>query len=82
MSILQHLSIRPARTADAEALHVLCALDEAELGAGRVLVAEVDGTLHAALNVDRGTHAADPFRRTAELLDLLRFRARQVAVPT
>jgi hypothetical protein len=43
------------------------------------LVAEVDGRLRAALPLDGSTPIADPFFRGAELVDLLRLRAAQLA---
>ena len=46
--------------------------------AGRVLVAEVDGELLAAISLDDGAVVADPFEPTAALVELLRARARQL----
>jgi hypothetical protein len=40
-----------------------------------VLVAEVGGELWAALEIDSGTAIADPFRRSGELVELLRLHA-------
>ena len=45
---------------------------------GAVLVAEVDGTLEAALAVDGGLSVADPFRASAQHVELLAMRARQL----
>lgn len=45
------------------------------------LVAEVDGELRAALSLVDGRAVGDPFHFTAELVDLLRARARQLAEP-
>ena len=42
---------------------------------GEVLVAEVDGTIEAAIQVDDGTVFADPFAPTAGLIALLELRA-------
>jgi hypothetical protein len=39
------------------------------------MVAEVGGTIRAALALDSGRVIADPFHRTAELIDVLRLRA-------
>ena len=44
---------------------------------GETLLGFVDGELAAARPVGRGIAVADPFRRTAELLDLLDLRASQ-----
>jgi hypothetical protein len=67
--------IRAARGSDGPALRKLAALDSAHLPAGRLLVAETDGDLVAALDADSGAHIADPFRRTADVLALLTLRA-------
>jgi hypothetical protein len=71
--------IRPATASDAPALWRLAVLDEARVpsaGPG-VLIAEVDGKPVAALAGDQVV--ADPFVRTASLVELLRLRARQLA---
>ena len=39
-------------------------------------VAETDDEVVAALSVDTGERVADPFRRTADVVDLLAYRAR------
>ena len=71
--------IRPATPADLPALWRLAALDDAPVpNAGSdVLIAEVDGQPVAAYASGRAI--ADPFRRTASLVELLRLRARQLA---
>ena len=73
--------IRPATGADVGAMHRLAALDSAACPPGPVLLAEVDGEIRAALALAGGATVADPFRRTAELVDLLRLRAAQLAPP-
>ncbi|MEA2479818.1 MAG: hypothetical protein QOJ07_1740 [Thermoleophilaceae bacterium] len=75
------LVIRRARPEDARALLRLAALDSAAPLAGDLLIAEVDGEPHAALSILAGDCIADPFRPTAELVDLLRLRAAQMAPP-
>jgi hypothetical protein len=75
----QSFILRPARTDDGRALERLAALDSARLPAGRLLVAEVEGELWAAVPLCGGTAIADPFRPTAELVELLRVRALQLA---
>jgi hypothetical protein len=44
-------------------------------------VAEVDGNIHAAISLSDGRAIADPFRHTAELVDLLKMRAAQLTQP-
>ena len=79
--------IRRAGADDGPALVRLGALDgdrhggELLASAARthaVLVAEVDGTLEAALAVDGGLSVADPFRPSALHAELLALRARQL----
>ena len=67
--------IRPAGPADAEAIQRLAELDSARVPSGRLLVAEVDGRIVAALRISDHTVIADPFSRTAGLVSLLRARA-------
>lgn len=56
----------------------LAELDSAAPPAQPVLVADVDGQLRAALALTGGAVIADPFYPTADLIDLLRARARQL----
>jgi hypothetical protein len=74
------VTIRPAFPDDARALARLAALDSAEVPAGDLVLAEVDGELRAAVGQD-GTAIADPFRPTAELTALLRIRAATIMPP-
>jgi hypothetical protein len=73
-----NIIIRRATAADTRALWRLAALDNAPAPAAGpdVLIAEVAGEPVAAFARDRAI--ADPFRRTAELVELLRLRAHQV----
>jgi hypothetical protein len=71
--------IREARPADHLALRALAVLDAAEPALGRTLVAEVKGSIVAALPLDGAGPFADPFRRTADLVALLEARAKQIA---
>jgi hypothetical protein len=70
--------IRLASHSDARALSDLAALDSRRPLAGPAMLAEVDGVVRAALDLSDGSVAADPFVRSAELLDLLRLRARRL----
>ena len=79
--------IRAATPADSAALIRLGALDSnrsagqllADAAADHaVLVAEVDGSLEAAVALDGGLAIADPFRPTALDLQLLSIRGRQL----
>jgi len=81
------LVIRRATAADGPALASLGVLDGDDRAgvllagaAGRhaVLVAELDGTLEAARDLDSGLAVADPFRPSARHAELLALRARQL----
>ena len=72
------VAIREASVADAAALDALASLDSSRTPRGRVLVAEIDGELVAALPLDGDRAIADPFRRTAEAVALLEARAAQL----
>jgi len=69
------VTIRRARPTDATALLQLAALDHATPLAGEVLVAEVDGELWAALDLDGARTISDPFRPAADARALLELRA-------
>jgi len=70
--------IRAARGSDGPALRRLAALDSADVPSGALLIAESGDEVVAALSVDTGARVADPFRRTAEVVDLLAYRARRL----
>jgi hypothetical protein len=78
---LETIQIRPARAADAAPLLRLAALDSAARLRGEIVVAEVGGEILAALALDDGRAIADPFRLTADLVELLRTRARLMGIP-
>ena len=82
MSALANLGptvvIRAARGSDGPTLRRLAALDSSELPAGDLLVAEADDEVVAALSLDTGERVADPFRPTADVVDLLEYRARRL----
>ncbi len=72
------LTIRRASDSDGVALHKLAMLDSSPEPGGDVLVAEVGAELWAAVEVESGAAIADPFRPSADLVELLRFRAEAV----
>ena len=80
MSALSNLAptvvIRAARGSDGPALRRLAELDSSPLPGGSLLVAETGDEVVAALSLDTGAGVADPFRRTADVVDLLAYRAR------
>jgi hypothetical protein len=66
--------IRAARGSDGVMLSRLAQLDSARVPAGDVLLAEADGAVVAAHAPATGATIADPFRRTAEVVELLKMR--------
>ena len=78
---LGSISIREATPDDGSALARLLELDSIEAALApnaRWLLAETNGRLAAALPLDGGSPAADPFEPTEELVALLEMRARQL----
>ena len=77
MNTQPEITIRPAYADDELALRRLAAVDSADaVPPAPLLLAELDGELRVALSLADGSAIADPFVRTAEVLELLRVRAR------
>lgn len=74
------VSIRLATARDAAVVGELEMLEGRSLTPGSHLVAEVGGIPVAALAVADDSVVADPFERTAAIVDLLRVRARQLRI--
>ena len=74
----QGVTLRYAFPDDRGSLSRLAQLDCAEALPEPVLVAEVAGTLRAAVSLRDGTVIADPFHRSSALVELLRARAAQL----
>ena len=68
------LSIRLAHRADRDAIARVAALDSSRPPRGDVLVAESGGEIVAAIAIESGRAVADPFRRTAAIVHMLRVR--------
>ena len=71
--------LRRAVAADDWALKGLAALDGAPAPAGDMRLAELDGRIAAAVPLSGGRAIADPFQRTAGVVELLRLRASALA---
>jgi hypothetical protein len=71
----ERLVLRRAAARDDVALARLAQLDGASRPAGAMLVAELDDEIVAAVPFDGGRAIADPFRPTAELVELLRVQS-------
>lgn len=71
------ITIRQSTPDDELALNRLAALDDRPPIGREALLAFVDGDLKAALDARAGEAIADPFARTAGLVELLRLRLAQ-----
>ena len=72
------VTVRRAHPSDAFELARLAALDSGPVPQPPALVAEAGGRILAALPLRGGLPVADPFAPTAELVELLHLRARQL----
>jgi hypothetical protein len=75
------LTLRLATSADRPALARLAELEQTSRPAEPVLLGVVMQRPVAALSLSDGRVVADPFAPTAELVELLRLRARQLSSP-
>lgn len=82
MSHDETIIIRASEATDAGELVRLAALDSAQPIHGRALVAEVNGSLRAALPLVGGRAIADPFAESAHVVSLLHAHARAVGAPS
>jgi hypothetical protein len=71
----QSIAIRRATEADHSVLASLAALEGVRLRSGDMLIAEVQDEPRAAIHIASGATIADPFRPTADLIELLTLRA-------
>jgi hypothetical protein len=78
-SPVTRVTLRYSSAADARRLRQLAELDAAVAPSGSALVAEVDGRLRAALPLDGSKPIVDRAHGGADLLELLRVRASQLA---
>jgi hypothetical protein len=72
------IAIRAAHAEDELTLRRLAALDSARPLTGDALLAVVDEEPVAAIGLTDGRIVANPFRRTADVVDLLRLRAQRL----
>jgi hypothetical protein len=75
---MNNLTIRSATAADVAALDRLAELDSREVPASPLLIAELGDRLVAAVSARDGAAIADPFTRSADAVEILRSRARQL----
>lgn len=74
-SWMSEIRLSLARPADRPALDGIAALDSTELPPSPHLIAWCDGEPCAAISLVTGKVVADPFRRTTEVVELLRCHA-------
>jgi hypothetical protein len=67
------ITIRRSSADDDAAVARIAALDSGRAPEGDAMLAFVGGELRAVLPLDGGRPLADPFHRTAELVELLRY---------
>jgi hypothetical protein len=72
------IAIRSADAADVDAIRRLALLVDRPVPVAPVLLAESDGVVVVALSTTTGEAVTDPFRATADLLELLRLRSSQL----
>lgn len=72
------VAVRMLTTADASELERLVQLEGREAPAGRLLGGEVGGRLVAVVSIDSSGVLADPFSRSADAVELLKLRLRQL----
>jgi hypothetical protein len=70
------ITIRSATDADAAAIRDLALLDGGRAPTGDALLAFVDGQLRVAVARADGAAVADPFHLTADIVELVRARAK------
>jgi hypothetical protein len=75
---VQRVTVRLAESADFDAIVRLAALDSARVPEGELVLAELNGSIQAAVPVDGGNAIANPFVPTADIVKLLEVRARQL----
>lgn len=75
---MEAITIRLEQPADAAAIEALAGRDSRPVPGAPRLVAERRGAIEAVLSLSGGAVIADPFLPTAELVELLRCRARSL----
>ena len=72
------ITIRPSREEDAPAVEQLAELEERGVPRGPLLLADVEGTVEAAVAIETGEALANPFVPSEEVVSLLEHRADQL----
>jgi hypothetical protein len=79
---LRGIALRLCRVGDDPALEQLAELEGSTVPTGRLVLAEIDGRLVAALPLAGGCMISDPFVATSHLRRLLELRAAQLREPS
>ncbi len=74
----ESITIRPLREEDVPAVELLAELEERPVPRGPLLLAEVEGTIAAAIGLEGGETVANPFSKSASAISLLHVRAAQL----
>ncbi len=74
----ESITIRPLRADDVAAVEQLAELDQRPVPPGPLLLAEVEGTIEAAIGVEDGRTIANPFSESGGAVSLLHVRAAQL----
>jgi hypothetical protein len=74
----ESITIRPLREEDVPAVELLAELEERVVPSGPLLLAEVEGTVEAAIGLEGGETVANPFSESEAAVSLLHVRAAQL----
>ena len=72
------ITIRPLREDDVPAVQLLAQLEDRPIPPGRLLLAEVEGTIEAAISLEARETIANPFAESGSAVSLLHVRAAQL----
>jgi hypothetical protein len=75
----QTITIRPLHECDTDAVQRLAELEERPVPASPLLLAEVEGTIEAAISLEGGETIANPFAESGAAVSLLHVRAAQLS---
>ena len=74
----ESITIRPLREEDMPAVELLAELEERPVPPGPLLLAEVEGTVEAAIGLEGRETVANPFSESSGAVSLLHVRAAQL----
>jgi hypothetical protein len=74
----ESITIRPLREEDVPSVELLAELEERPVPPAPLLLAEVEGTIEAAISLECGETIANPFSESEAAVSLLHIRAAQL----